>query len=61
MMTPAGPKVLEFNTRFGDPETQPIMARLNGDLLEACYATATEQLSEIELSFDSRAACCVVV
>ena len=61
MITPAGPKVLEFNTRFGDPETQPIMARLKGDLVELCWATATGQLGEAELSFDPRAACCVVV
>jgi len=61
MLTPAGPKVLEFNTRFGDPETQPIMARLKGDMVELCWATATGQLSEVDLSFDPRAACCVVV
>jgi phosphoribosylamine--glycine ligase len=61
MLTPAGPKVLEFNTRFGDPETQPLMARLRGDLVELCWATATGQLDEVALSFDSRAACCVVV
>ena len=61
MITPAGPKVLEFNTRFGDPETQPIMARLKGDMVELCWATATGQLAEVDLSFDSRAACCVVV
>jgi phosphoribosylamine--glycine ligase len=61
MLTPAGPKVLEFNTRFGDPETQPIMARLKGDLVEICWATATGQLAEVDLGFDSRAACCVVV
>ena len=61
MLTPAGPKVLEFNTRFGDPETQPIMARLKGDLVELCWATATGQLAEVDLSFDPRAACCVVV
>jgi phosphoribosylamine--glycine ligase len=61
MITPAGPKVLEFNTRFGDPETQPILARLKGDLVELCWATATGQLSEVDLSFDPRAACCVVV
>jgi phosphoribosylamine--glycine ligase len=61
MLTPAGPKVLEFNTRFGDPETQPMMARLKGDLVELCWATATGQLDETELSFDQRAACCVVV
>lgn len=61
MLTAAGPKVLEFNTRFGDPETQPILARLKGDLVELCWATATGQLSEVDLTFDSRAACCVVV
>ncbi|MFM7052027.1 MAG: phosphoribosylamine--glycine ligase [Planctomycetota bacterium] len=61
MLTPAGPKVLEFNTRFGDPETQPIMARLQGDLVELCWATATGNLADCELSFDRRAACCVVV
>lgn len=61
MLTAAGPKVLEFNTRFGDPETQPILARLKGDMVELCWATATGQLSEVDLSFDSRAACCVVV
>lgn len=61
MLTPAGPKVLEFNTRFGDPETQPLMARLRGDLVELCWATATGQLGEVDLSFDTRAACCVVV
>ncbi|MCE2884660.1 MAG: phosphoribosylamine--glycine ligase [Planctomycetaceae bacterium] len=61
MLTPAGPKVLEFNTRFGDPETQPIMARLKGDLVELCWATATGQLGEVDLTFDTRAACCVVV
>ena len=49
MLTPAGPKVLEFNTRFGDPETQPIMARLKGDMVELCWATATGQLSEVDL------------
>jgi len=61
MLTPAGPKVLEFNTRFGDPETQPIMARLQGDLVELCWATATGNLGDCDLSFDPRAACCVVV
>jgi phosphoribosylamine--glycine ligase len=61
MLTPAGPKVLEFNTRFGDPETQPILTRLKGDLVELCWATASGQLSEVSLDFDRRAACCVVV
>lgn len=61
MLTPAGPKVLEFNTRFGDPETQPLMVRLQGDLLELLYGTATGELDGIDYSFDPRAACCVCV
>ncbi|MDZ4832098.1 MAG: phosphoribosylamine--glycine ligase [Phycisphaerae bacterium] len=61
MLTPAGPKVLEFNTRFGDPETQPLMARLDGDLVELLYATAAGTLDGVEYGFDPRTACCVVV
>lgn len=61
MLTPAGPKVLEFNTRFGDPETQPLMMRLQGDLLELLYGTASGNLDGIDFSFDRRAACCVCV
>jgi phosphoribosylamine--glycine ligase len=61
MLTPGGPKVIEFNCRFGDPECQPLMMRLQGDLLEAMVATARHKLSEVELSFDSRASVCVVM
>lgn len=61
MMTPGGPKVLEFNTRFGDPETQPLMARLTGDLVDILYKTAGGELEHAEVSFDARHACCVVV
>ncbi|MDY7108867.1 MAG: phosphoribosylamine--glycine ligase [Planctomycetota bacterium] len=61
MLTPGGPKVLEFNCRFGDPECQPLMARLRGDLLEICWATAAGGLAEVELDFDDRVACCVVM
>jgi len=61
MLTPAGPKVLEFNTRFGDPETQPLMARLRGDLVDILWRTAGGELDGAELDFDPRAACCVVV
>jgi phosphoribosylamine---glycine ligase len=61
MLTPAGPKVLEFNTRFGDPETQPLMVRLQGDLVELLYGTAAGELDGVEFGFDPRAACCVCV
>ena len=61
MLTPGGPKVLEFNTRFGDPETQPLMARLQGDLVEILWRAAGGELDGSEVSFDDRAACCVVV
>lgn len=61
MLTPAGPKVLEFNTRFGDPETQPLMVRMKGDLLETMIATCEGRLGDIELDWDRRVACCVVM
>jgi phosphoribosylamine--glycine ligase len=61
MLTPGGPKVLEFNTRFGDPETQPLMARLQGDLVDILWRSAGGELDGAEVSFDPRAACCVVV
>lgn len=61
MLTPGGPKVLEFNTRFGDPETQPLMARLQGDLVDILWKAAGGELDAADLSFDPRAACCVVV
>jgi phosphoribosylamine--glycine ligase len=61
MLTPGGPKVLEFNCRFGDPECQPLMARLRGDLLHICWATAAGALADVEIDFDDRVACCVVM
>jgi len=61
MLTPGGPKVLEFNTRFGDPECQPLMMRLKGDLLEAMIATCEGRLDEVDLSWDPRTCCCVVM
>jgi phosphoribosylamine---glycine ligase len=60
MMTAAGPKVLEFNCRFGDPETQPLMLRLKSDLAEALLAVAEGRLDQIELKWDPRPAVCVV-
>ena len=60
MLTPNGPKVLEFNCRFGDPETQPLMMRLKSDLLEVMLAVAEGRLDKIELKWDERPALCVV-
>jgi phosphoribosylamine---glycine ligase len=60
MITPHGPKVLEFNCRFGDPETQPLMMRLQTDLLEVMLAVAEGRLDQIELKWDPRPAMCVV-
>jgi len=61
MITQGGPRVLEFNVRFGDPETQPILMRLKSDLLEAMLATCDGTLDKITLEWDSRAAVCVVM
>ncbi len=61
MLTPGGPKVLEFNCRFGDPECQPLMMRLQGDLVEILWATAAGTLDQVEFDFDPRVACCVVM
>jgi len=61
MFTDAGPKVLEFNCRFGDPETQPLLYRLRGDLAEIMMAVAHRRLSEVSFSFDPRPAVCVVM
>ncbi len=60
MLTPNGPKVLEFNCRFGDPETQPLMMRLKSDLLEVMLAVAEGRLDKVELKWDERPALCVV-
>jgi phosphoribosylamine--glycine ligase len=59
MVTAEGPKVLEFNCRFGDPETQPLMARWEGDLGSALHAVATGGTPE--MAFSRQAACCVVL
>jgi phosphoribosylamine---glycine ligase len=61
MITHAGPKVLEFNVRFGDPECQPLMARLLSDLLELMLATCEGRLADYEPRWDDRPACCVVL
>ncbi len=61
MITGAGAKVLEFNCRFGDPETQPIMMRLSSDLLEALLAAAEGRLHEAALEWKKETAVCVVM
>jgi phosphoribosylamine--glycine ligase len=61
MLTPTGPKVLEFNARLGDPETQPIMMTVRGDLVPALLAAAKGDLSEVKLDVDHRAAVGVVL
>jgi len=61
MVTAGGVKVLEFNARFGDPETQPILMRLQSDLLEVMLAVCDGKLDEITLKWDPRPAVCVVM
>ncbi len=61
MMTAGGPRVLEFNVRFGDPETQPILMRLKSDLLKVLLAVCDGRLDMVDLKWDPRPAVCVVM
>jgi phosphoribosylamine--glycine ligase len=61
MITAGGPRVLEFNVRFGDPETQPILMRLKSDLLEVLLAVCDGTLDQVQLKWDPRPAVCVVM
>lgn len=62
MIAPDGtPKVLEYNCRFGDPETQPIMLRLQSDLAELCLAAIDKRLDQVTVQWDKRAALGVVL
>ena len=61
MMTPNGPKVIEYNCRFGDPETQVVLPLLESDLLTVMQATTNGTLSETEVKFSSGAAACVIM
>jgi phosphoribosylamine--glycine ligase len=61
MLTEAGPKVLEYNARFGDPETQVLVPRLDGDWLEVLHACSRGELSKINLSWRDSASVCVVM
>jgi phosphoribosylamine---glycine ligase len=60
MMTTGGPRVLEFNCRFGDPETQPLLMRLKSDLVDVLLAVAEGKLDTVTLEWDKRPAMCVV-
>ena len=61
MLTPKGPKVIEYNCRFGDPETQVVLPLLESDLLSVMRAVTEERLGEAEVRFSGGAACCVVL
>ncbi len=61
MLTAGGPKTLEFNCRFGDPEAQPVLARMQSDLVDALEATIDGRLDQIEIQWDRRSAVCVVM
>lgn len=61
MITPKGPKVIEYNCRFGDPETQVVLPLLESDLLTVMKATTDGTLSETEVKFSDKNACCVIM
>ena len=61
MLTKDGPKVLEFNARFGDPETQVYLTRLENDLVELLDASADGSLRGVDLKWSARASVCVVM
>lgn len=61
MLTRSGPKVLEFNARFGDPETQAVVPRMEFDLVEVMLACCSGQLAGMDLKWSERAAVCVVL
>ncbi len=60
MLTPAGPKVIEYNCRFGDPETQVVLPLLESDLLTVMLSCTNGTLAETEVKFANKHACCVV-
>lgn len=61
MLTPNGPKVIEYNCRFGDPETQVVLPLLKTDLFEIMKAVANGTLSDIDVEFSNESACCIVM
>ena len=61
MLTPKGPKVIEYNCRFGDPETQVVLPLLKTDLFEIMQAVSEERLGDIKVEFMDKSACCVIM
>lgn len=61
MLTEDGPKVLEYNARFGDPEAQVVLPRLETDMIEVCEAVIDGTLDKLDLKFEDKAAVCVVL
>lgn len=61
MLTKEGPKVLEFNVRFGDPETQAILPLLKTDLIDLCFASIEDRIDEIKLEWKDKTSVCVVL
>ncbi len=61
IITPEGPKVLEYNARFGDPETQVVLPRLKNDLVEIFDAVIDEKLASLNIAWDNNAAVCVIL
>ncbi len=61
MLTPDGPKVVEYNSRFGDPETQPVLSLLKTDLLEIMLACTNGTLDQLDIQWSGGAACCIVM
>ncbi len=61
MLTPNGPRVLEYNARFGDPETQVVLPRMKTDIIEVMEACVDGRLDEVDLEFEDNAAVCVVL
>ena len=61
MLTPKGPKVIEYNCRFGDPETQVVLPRLKTDIMDIFEAINNETLSDLDIEWDDRACTCVIM
>lgn len=61
MITPNGPKVIEYNARFGDPEAQVVLPRLDTDLVDICEAVIDEKLADLDIKWKDGAAACVVI